>query len=444
MKNCINFIVGIFSISMLYGSGQPQQPTSPLTRIYEKLGGMSNYTTPGGFEDQAAGHYTGGGLALRQSSTTVQPIQVSLPKMSVGCNNLDLYFGSLSFIKGEQLARLGKEVLTGAPTYALQLALKTSAPQIEGLLSEIRERVLAMNELMQNSCQMSQQLVGGVWPKNTAASEQICQDTERGSNHDFFGARKHCQKDSDVQSKVNAIREKYPDLLMGEYNLTWYVMGKMETYKESIDLKEFIMSLVGTLISVKDGHQFRLQTLAPKADSMEFLTAYLKGGATSQLHCDENVKCLSPKLIPHSIEEGLKEKISKHISSLRQKYIARQEITPEELAFLSDSVTVPVYKYIQVSAASGSQFLTLDATEYIAVSVLLYQFESIMSEIIDAIDLIAKVQLDDSAITHFRQQVVRARYHISQLQNTATMQARWMLDQAIKAEEQVIIARGLS
>ena len=47
--------------------------------MFESLGGEANISSPGGFQDQAAGYYTGGGIVMRQKSKSVSPFNVSLP-----------------------------------------------------------------------------------------------------------------------------------------------------------------------------------------------------------------------------------------------------------------------------------------------------------------------------------------------------------------------------
>ena len=120
-------------------------PASALDRFFESLGGQVNQSTPGSYQDQAAGYYTGGGYVMRQNNAVIQPINISLPSLGAGCNSLDMYFGSLSFLQTDKLVQLGRQVMTGIPTYGFQLALKTMSPQIENMLSQLRKYVQDMN-----------------------------------------------------------------------------------------------------------------------------------------------------------------------------------------------------------------------------------------------------------------------------------------------------------
>lgn len=415
-----------------------------LDKFFESLGGQVNRSTPGSYQDQAAGYYTGGGYVMRQNNTVVQPINISLPRLGAGCNSLDMYFGSLSFLQADKLVDLGRKVVTGIPTYGFQLALKTMSPQIENMLSQLRKYVQDMNATMLNSCQATQAIVGGGWPKGTAASEQVCMDQTRSENIDWFKAREHCETNETVNTKVTQAKNKYKDLLMGEYNLVWHVLQKMPAYKGNKELASFVMSVTGTLISIKQGDQYRLKTIEPRADQKDFIGAYLKGGNTSSLTCNDNDKCLAPTLTQISIPDtaSLKSKVIKKVGELRSKYVSKENITSEDIHFLNDAVNLPVYRYIQVSVAAGTVFMMEDAAEYIGANILLAQFDRVISEILEAIDALQKIQLEDTAIAEFKKNLQEARGRVQAMLIGANNGSIHLLNQSIQAIEQSIIARN--
>ena len=425
---------------------------SALQKMFESLGGEANVTSPGGFQDQAAGYYTGGGMVMRQKNKVISPFNISLPHLGMGCGGIDMFFGSISAIKGEEMVQLLRSMAAGVPTYAFQLALKTMAPQLENLMAQIRKYVQDINNMMVDSCQMYQNIVGGFWPTGTAASEMICQDSIRGSGEDWFKARKHCQKDGVVASETAEVRKKSPDLLQGEYNLTWHVLQKMPQYKEDKDFCSFIMTTIGTLISRKDDKdkygRVKIHTIEGKGDQRDYLTAYLKGGKTARYSCDENDRCLNPKLGEIGIRDdgkdpqSMKAKTSRRIHELWNKYKNDQKINSSELAFLNDAVNVPVYRYIQIAAAVGTPFIMDDTSEYIAISVLLTQFDKISAEIIEALDNLQSVQLESGTLEGFKNNIQSMRGRIQMLLSRADGEAVWRLNQMIRAHEQTLAARN--
>lgn len=418
---------------------------SALQKMFESLGGDVNVTTPGGFQDQAAGYYTGGGVVMRGRNKVVQPINISLPNANMGCGGIDMYFGAISAIKTEELVQLMRSMATGVPTYAFQLALKTMAPQLENLMSQIRKYVQDMNNTMLDSCQASQNLVGGLWPQNTAASEMICGDAMRQGGSDWFDARKHCRNKDRVSEKVEQARTLSPDLLQGEYNLTWHVLQKIPGYKEDADFAHFILTTVGTLISRKqpDG-RFLVEMKAGKADQKDYLSAFLKGGQVTRYTCDETTRCLNPQSTQINIGEAetMKARTSRLIQSLWNKYRDNENILEVEKAFLNDAANLPVYRYIQVSAAVGSPFIMNDTSEYIAVSVLLSQFDRVSAEIISALESLQSIQLESETIENFKKNIQAMRGRLQVLSSSADGAAIWRLNKDIQAYEQALAARN--
>lgn len=416
-----------------------------LESLFEKLGARANQTGAGAFQDQATGHYTAGGLFVRQQTKAVPPLHVRLPNFGGSCDGMSLQFGGLSFITGQEAVQMLKRVGQGVPTYAMQLALKTMAPQVEGLMSQLRNFVQNINNTLFDECTMKQAIMDAALPKQGAFREQLCMDMNKhGHNQDVFSSKKSCDGVGKQQQALESARKKYEDLMAGEYNLVWHVLKKMPQYKDNKPLAEFIMTLTGTLISHKEGDQYRVIYLSPKADEKEFLTTYLKGGETVQFKCDSHDTCLHPTQSKTMIkdEDAMMGKVWNRIMDLRQKYMDFGNITEDERSFLGDAVKVPLYRYIQVSVAVGSPFMMNDTAEFIALSVLLHQFESISSEVLQAVEIIEGVQMEASAIKEFKDRLQLARNRLNAMMSASDHQALWRLNEWMKAHEQAILAKS--
>jgi hypothetical protein len=138
----------------------------------------------------------------------------------------------------------------------------------------------------------------------------------------------------------------------------------------------------------------------------------------------------------------MKAKTSRMIQDLWRKYKENQALIPAEQAFLNDAVNVPVYRYIQIAAAIGTPFIMEDTSEYIAVSVLLSQFDKISADILEALDNLQSVQLESGTLEGFKNNVQSMRSRIQMLLSSADGQALWRLTQMIQAHEQTLAARA--
>jgi conjugative transfer pilus assembly protein TraH len=409
------------------------------------LGNVSHFNAAGSYQDQSAGHYSAGGLMIRQQSKTLSPITVRLPTLGMSCGDFDIRFGGISFIKGEEFSKMLKATAAGVPSYALQLALKTVSPQIEGTMSHLRTMLQHINGTMLNDCRARQKILEGVLPTGSALHEQVCHDmAASGHQDDYTGARDRCARSASRDEATAMAQEKHPDLLIGEFNLVWRVLNKMPRYQgqDKDDLKEFILSLVGTVLSVKEGDHYKTTYLEPKLDDDRFLDAHLRGGETLTLTCGDKTKCLTvtQSLKTISKEDSLKNQVSKTVYALKAKYRTESPFTPQEMVFLSDAVNLPLYKYIQVSAASYLDVGIERGTDYIALSILLKQFEEVAAEILEAISVLEAVQLDTKATTQFKERLELARSRLHQKIQALDTREIWMIDKIVKGKEQELMA----
>ena len=83
-----------------------------------------------------------------------------------------------------------------------------------------------------------------------------------------------------------------------------------------------------------------------------------------------------------------------------------------------------------------------DTAEFIALSVLLHQFESIASEVLQAVEIIEGVQMEASAIKEFKDRLQLARNRLNAMMSASDHQALWRLNEWMKAHEQAILAKS--
>ena len=144
--------------------------------------------------------------------------------------------------------------------------------------------------------------------------------TQSGAISDWAAGRHGCG--DNPHNILDKETEKNPDALVGEFNLAWRVLSKINldfentgsslnpfgntaglTPSEKETLKEIMMTLSGTVIHKKDGKSFQKITLVGKGDAESFLTALMSGGKISYYKCDESSKCLEPKEKEIMLEE---------------------------------------------------------------------------------------------------------------------------------------------
>ena len=413
--------------------------SSSLGDMISHLGNVTNFNEGGSFQDQSTGHYTAGGMKVRQRNRSINPINIRMPNAGGSCGSFDLRFGGISFMKASEFVKMFKSMATGMPIYAVQLGLKTYVPQISQGMEWLQARLLEINKMMLNDCQSRQQLMEGILPTGSAMHEKVCLDMKQGGNfnNDYTGARERCMRKDERNAASEEMRSRHQDLLISEFNLVWNVMQKLPRYKNDRELAQMIMSLVGTVISKKDGEDFKVLFLSPKADDEKFLDAYLMGGQTEVFICDETSKCLNVSNTHHNIspDKSLTNVILKNINSMRNKYLTEEAFSPQEMVFLSDSVNLPIYKYIQISAAGHVNYPLARSSQYLAMAILIKQFDDVAAEILAAVSVIESVQMDTTVIKEFKDRLELARTRLQQKMATLDTKELWMLDKITRAKE---------
>lgn len=101
----------------------------------------------------------GGGYTMRTPNSTYYPFNVQPPSIKAGCGGIDMTFGSLSFLDGDQMVAFAQNILSAAPGVAFDLALKTLCPSCSDTLKSLQAMANQINAIGSSSCQAAQGLV---------------------------------------------------------------------------------------------------------------------------------------------------------------------------------------------------------------------------------------------------------------------------------------------
>ncbi len=346
---------------------------SDLHSFFNGLGYQSNVTAPSAFQDQAAGYYSGGSLFLRNQVKNYQIVSVELPSFSGGCSGIDTFLGSFSIISGDQIIAMMKNILSSAGAYAFDLALTTTLPQIKTVKDSLQKYVTMINNANINSCNVSEDLVGGAWPKTQSAQQQICRDI--GSHHgpftDWASARQGCGIGGEFDKGMGDGGKRKNEGIINK-NIVWDALQQNGLTASDTQLSEMLMSLSGTFIIKKNGDKAQKKTLPSLANSEGIIKALLSGGQAEIYHCDEKQKCLNPSTqkVTISKEHGLVSEVTSMIETLNAEMMSDVgKVSPAARGFL-EMTPVPVLKYMITSLSLGKAIDPTQYSEIIAISLL--------------------------------------------------------------------------
>ena len=399
----------------------------------------TNITNPGSYQTQAAGYYSGGGMAIRTAGNYTQPFAVTAPQLNTGCGRLDAHFGSFSVMSGSELVTVANNIGSSAAVYGFHLALKTYAPQIENTLTDLRNLAMELNQFGINHCKLVQSGFAAALPKRSAMREKVCEEMRGSSGHDYFAARKRCKTLSEENAAVNLAQNKDQDLMVDNYNIFAKAAAKAGIPYE---MYNSLMSLVGTVI-VKNGTPSFYEPLA--SDFKSFMT-YLRGGDSGAMYQCDNQTCLNitfKKNIKISKEESYQGRASKKLGDLKIKLEKNTPFDDSEIQFLSSmGDAFPVYDYITLEAISNITIID-NSSEIVARYILLQHLRQVISEVKRSVSMLEAKQVLVEDISKYQKSLNR-------LQIFASNQWEAMLSKADEIEkrarriEQHLIARERS
>ncbi|OIX90661.1 conjugal transfer pilus assembly protein TraH [Pantoea sp. Ae16] len=354
---------------------------SDLNGLFSKLGFEGNVSTPHAWQGQAAGYASGGSLYMRTQVKQIQLISLALPDLNAGCGGIDAYLGSFSFINGENFQRYVKQIMGNAAGYFFDLALQTTVPELKQAKDFLQKMAADLNSANMSSCQAAQGIVGGLWPRTQVSQQKVCQDIagEKNIFADWAASRQGCTVGGEYDSVTDRADDSEEDQVLKNKNLIWDSLGKNRLFDGNRELKEFAMSLTGTIIFTDNGN---VMPLAPLTTNEDVLRAMMNGGRAKIYHCDSADKCLNPVLTDVSISEGssLNGQVRVLLGSIQNKAAADDPLNDKEKGFIS-STRVPVLKYLSDPQSLGvANSLLWQVADYISYDILMQYVSEMMQQ----------------------------------------------------------------
>ena len=413
-----------FIVNISYGSIE-----NDLKQFFDAVGMKSNVNRSGAYQDQSAGYYTGGSFMARNQVKNAQPATIQMPGYRAGCGGIDAWAGGFSHISSKELVAALRNVGSSAASYAFLLSVQILSPQVYNIMNELNAIATKVNHLNINSCEAAATMLGGLWPKSDQSSKHLCQamGTNLGAFSDWSAARQGCgaKGDRDKVFREKGSDARYKDMLVGEFNLSWNALQKNNFLQSDKALSELFMTLVGSIISRKDGESFMPTVLPSGSDKDNVLNGLLIGGKTLIYSCDSE-KCLNPILKETNIPEthSLRRKVHTTLETLIDKIYEDTAITEEEKDFLN-ATRLPVYKMLNVTTAYRKGTAPVDLEQYgdlIALDLLYKYVADIIDLVHDNVTQLKSVQVDDTNIELFLKQLRDAREKVTVRRSSAFQQ----------------------
>ena len=371
---------------------------------------MSNVTTPGVYETQARGAFSGGGYRTKARIYDQNLFQITPLSAEAGCGGLDLYGGSFSFINKEQFIQLMRSVAANAQGYAFHLALNSICPTCNAEMEKLARKINQLNRYFGNSCQLAKGIVNDTWSAVTGEqnNKESLISTFEGAADTFGSFFK-----SDNTNAARKAEQVAPDRVAKEIkgNLVWRQLIKHQVplwfLKENnnpktsgggIEFAETLMSLTGSIIvgdleadRTNSGETRKTTYLPGNKITVEDL---MKGGILTGYSCDTHGEdgCLKPILRSTNTEykiKGMEELVREMLLGTKDNpgivfkatnINVQSTVTDEEKAFMVNlkgsmgSLLMRLAKYSENGARTFAEsvipYIAYEMTEKLILSML--------------------------------------------------------------------------
>lgn len=365
----------------------------PAAANIQKLNGMmqslfndmkydGNVTSPKAWKGQSAGYLTGGSVFARTSVRNVQLVSLQLPQIRSGCGGIDAYLGAFSFINGDEVQRLVKQIMSNAAGYAFDLALQTAIPEMKSAKDFLQKLSADLNSSNMSSCQAAEGIVGGLWPTTQVSQRKICQDIAGDQNMfaDWAASRQGCTIAGDSDKVLAKAKGAQKDQVLRSTNLIWQVLSNNSLmFANDPAIKEYVMGLTGTVIFDEKGGATVVPPLTHNDDTFKTL---LDGGSSLGYSCDNNTDCLKVSVITKALSESnsLRKSVAKSIQTVLDKAASDTKLTTQEQNFIN-STNVKILTYAIDSQSLGLMEVQLiQLTDYIALDILIKYLRDMLDQ----------------------------------------------------------------
>jgi len=173
-----------------------------LDKAFSSFIGDANVTStgPGRYNSASRTTFVAGGIEARfpQGTSQVSLLSISPPSMpTAGCGGISAHFGGFSFVSGDQIEKLIKNIGQNAVGMVVSVVIKTLCPICDAVIQAMTKLAQDASKLAVDSCAVAQNLVGMAEASfkeqsgpNESFQSNVCGQavTVSGKESDWLGA----------------------------------------------------------------------------------------------------------------------------------------------------------------------------------------------------------------------------------------------------------------
>ena len=290
-------------------------------QLNQMLNTLSSHSDPAVYQTQRRGVFSGGAFHGRTRINETNLMGFVPPEFSAGCGGIDLYGGSFSFINSEQFNKLIRDIAGNASGYLLGLAISAMNEKAYQHIEALQEKIMHLNSLFSNSCQMGQGLVNSMpMPAamkkfQTDASLNISRSNVADTFQSFTGTG---LSDKDpIKAWRQSASHQDQEALLG--NLVWNALKKSSAIVGD-NYREAVMSLTGTIIVAMTSDDTQPRIFSYVGNQLKVEDLIYGSDQISLYRCRDRSGCLSVSLVEKQKLHGLAEHLIQKLNALASQW----------------------------------------------------------------------------------------------------------------------------
>ncbi|WP_422410210.1 MULTISPECIES: conjugal transfer protein TraH [unclassified Endozoicomonas] len=311
VRNLILFYLLVFSCLV------PVDAISLQQELNKMLNTLSSSSDPAAYQTQRRGVISGGAFHARNRINETNLTGIVPPEFSAGCGGIDLYGGSFSFINSEQFNKLIRDIAGNASGYLLGLAISAMNEKAYQHIEALQEKIMHLNSLFSNSCQMGQGLVNSMpMPAamkkfQTDASLNISRANVADTFQSFTGTG--LSNRDPVKAWRQSASPQDQEKMLG--NLVWNALKKSSAITGN-EYREAVMSLTGTIIVSMESGDTQPRLFSYVGNQLKVEDLIYGSDKVSLYRCHNHSACLSMTLMDKQKLSGLSEHLTQLLNAL--------------------------------------------------------------------------------------------------------------------------------
>ena len=338
---------------------------------FDSAGASSNATNPNFFKSQTQNTISLGGFSYRAPMRSTQLFAFSPPGYKAGCGGIDAWLGAYGFVNMDAFVNALRNIGQNAVGYFFQLALKTMAPEIDGLLTELSSKMQQLNQMQINNCQALKTHFSSSTDTRDMDFNQRAQsfgsaitggfESMFNAVTDTQGSAANANKAMNDACSANAALCVGPDgkpYLKRDTNIAYDAMDETGLYSQSEI--ELYMSLFGTLVYRQNKTDdtkaaFSVDFLGPLVSWESFLGTKAANSLDLPVYkCPDSQCLLDASTLGVETTNGWTAIVYSTLQKIREKVYTRSYVDDYKAVQLIGMTSVPIYQLISQSMAAAT------------------------------------------------------------------------------------------